>query len=117
MAKLEAENQALKVAYEKQVHANKLGEEVKRFLAQEGKQLAETLSELMLVRRLGPNRLEHLNLLARQLHELRNQIFGQHKPVAAWRAPPQLMGLHGSSSNPDLNRSLCSAAEVISRRY
>lgn len=106
MAKLEAENQALKVAYEKQVHANKLGEEVKRFLAQEGKQLAETLSELMLVRRLGPNRLEHLNLLARQLHELRNQIFGQHKPVAAWRAPPQLMGLHGSSSNPDLNRSL-----------
>ena len=87
LANLEAEHQALKASYEQLQQDSKLGDDVMRFLAREGKVLAETLGELMLVRRLGPNRLEHLNLLARELQELRGRVLGY--PVASWRAPPQ----------------------------
>lgn len=111
LANLEAEHQALRASYEQLQQDSKLGDDVMRFLAREGKVLAETLGELMLVRRLGPNRLEHLNLLARELQELRGRVLGY--PVASWRAPPQLKGMRGSSSDASLQRALIPPRSII----
>ena len=87
-ASLEMEHKSLRAMCERLKHGDKLAEELKTFIAREGKTIAETLGELMLVRRLGGSRLRHLSLLASELQDLRQRISGQ--PVAGWRAPPQL---------------------------
>ena len=47
LANLEAEHQALRASYEQLQQDSKLGDDVMRFLAREGKVLAETLGELL----------------------------------------------------------------------
>ena len=86
---LEGEYRALRSSYEMlrgSAPNDRLSADLKAFLLREGKVLAETLSELMLVRRLGASKLRHLQTLTATLLDLHRRVLGQAK--VNWRPPP-----------------------------